>query len=165
MVGTIRGEANQSYQQAMGEQIHPVIVQRDGTSHACRESAQELLVQTHRLYGQSTPPVTPMQRFAAISPVDDPVPWYAKRAMSEMNLGYGSYESLETRAEAARTVAGNAGAAEVSADGKDQCEVHSPPAAAVSGRMRVVGSPRTIRKRRVDSTEAGEQDSKRLRQE
>jgi len=50
-----------------------------------------------------------MERFALLSPTQDPYRPHAKRAMSDMGIGYGACEHLELRDKAAKMLAESCG--------------------------------------------------------
>ena len=48
--------------------------------------------------------MTPMERFATLSPANDPRPWESRRMMTRVGLEEGSMETLTVRIDAAVVV-------------------------------------------------------------
>lgn len=59
----------------------------------------ELLIPTYRPHNPSS--MTPMERFATLSPANDPHPWESRRVMAMVGLEEGSTETLDVRVDAA----------------------------------------------------------------
>lgn len=63
-----------------------------------------------KLYGSNaSSSMTPMERFALLSPASDPCPWESKRVMAALELREGSLETVKTRSDAAIVVAASGG--------------------------------------------------------
>ncbi|GAB1734525.1 hypothetical protein NU195Hw_Modified_619t1 [Hortaea werneckii] len=128
----IRDEASQLHRQALSEYQRQPHAVNSRSPQSESDSHQELLAQIGRQYRSHRPSdASPMERFLTVGATADPFPLYAKKALSDMGIDYGSLESLESRSRAAIMAAGECGpevgSADESTDGGSVRKAQSSP--------------------------------------
>jgi len=94
-----------SYKGTRPRKDHSRSSTRSGGSRwtAASSSDVELLARTYRPV-DTTSSMTPMERFATLSPANDPCPWESRRTMTRIGIEEGSMKTLSTRIDASVVV-------------------------------------------------------------
>lgn len=103
----VRDEASQLQRQALSEYLRQQHGVKSSSPPNANDSHQEHLAQIGRQYrSHHSSNASPMERFLTVGATADPFPLYAKKALSDMGIDYGSLESVGSRSRAARMIAG-----------------------------------------------------------